>query len=99
MPRLEPATEETSSAPTVVDLPTGDGHARLTIPPDADGDEVAALVAAVTTRLDEAAEGDEPPADRTDRWTLARRLRLRRRCELPRRCRRGGEWAAAGRRP
>ena len=99
MSRLEPAAGATSREPTVVDLRTGDGHARLAIPPDADGDEVAALVAAMTTRLGEAADGDETAADRTDRWTLAGRLGLRRRCDLPRRCRRGGEWAAAGRRP
>ena len=95
----EDAATAAGDAPTVVDVPTESGGARLRLPPGADDEEVAALVAAVATSL-RAEEGEASTEPRTvDRWRLAGRLGARRRYELPRQCRRGGEWKAAGRRP
>lgn len=90
-------TEETE--PTVVDLPTEEGDARLTLPADASEDEVAALVAAVASSLGSEGEDGETAQLRADAWKLAGRIGARRRFELPRECRQGGEWKAAGRRP
>lgn len=90
-------TEETD--PTVVDLPTDGGGARLTLPADATEDEVAALIAAVASSLGGEGEEGDTADQRADAWKLAGRLGSRRRFELPRECRQGGEWKAAGRRP
>jgi hypothetical protein len=84
---------------TVVEMPTADGQARVTLPADADAEEVAALVSAVAARLNEGeAESATEPGE-SDRWRLAGRLGARRRYELPRQCRRGGGWKAASRCP
>ena len=87
------------TGPTVVDVPTDAGSARVTLPADADADEVAALVAAVAARLREDAVDESAEPEESDRWRLAGRIGARRRYELPRQCRRGGEWKAASRCP
>ncbi|MES3517992.1 MAG: hypothetical protein PPP58_10040 [Natronomonas sp.] len=96
MATLESADEDETA---VVEIPTPEGKARLSVPDRATDEEVAALIAAVTTRLggDDAAAETGP--DPTDRWLLAGKLDARRRYDLPRECRRGDEWKAAGRRP
>ena len=110
MPELEyePDTESDPDAgtaptdgadPTVVDVPTDAGTARVTLPADADADEVAALVAAVAARLREDGTGESAEPEESNRWCLAGRIGARRRYELPRQCRRGGEWKAASRCP
>ena len=85
--------------PTVVDLPTGAGSARVRLPADADADEVAALVSVVAARLREDDEAEAPETAEADPWCLAGRVGARRRHELPRECRRGGAWKAASRCP
>jgi hypothetical protein len=95
----EGAPNGDDAGPTVVDLPTESGGARLRLPPGADDDEVAALVAAVATRLAAGDEAESTEPEAADRWRLAGRLGARRRYDLPRQCRRGGEWRAASRRP
>ena len=110
MPELEYETEDESgddvrSAPAggadeaVVDVPTDAGSARVTLPADADADEVAAVVSAVAARLREDGDEESTEETETDRWCLAGRVGARRRYELPRECRRGGEWKAASRCP
>ena len=109
MPELEYDEDEeptgadrAAAAPTgetVVDVPTASGSARVTLPADADAEEVAALVSAVAARLREDEEASTTEPEESDRWRLAGRLRARRRYELPRECRRGGEWKAASRCP
>ncbi|QLD87997.1 hypothetical protein HWV07_02665 [Natronomonas salina] len=110
MPELEyePQTESDADSgaapadgagPTVVDVPTDAGSARVTLPADADADEVAALVAAVAARLREDGPEASSAPEESERWCLAGRIGARRRYELPRQCRRGGEWKAASRCP
>jgi hypothetical protein len=98
MPELT-SPDERSAEPTVVELPTEAGSTRVMLPANADEDEVAALIAAVTARLREDATEDADAESSTDAWKLACRFRARRRYELPRECRQGGEWRAAARRP
>ena len=93
-----PGTTDGSDA-TVVDVPTDAGSARVTLPPDAEAEEVAAMVSAVAARLREDEAEEQTEETETDRWCLAGRLGARRRYELPRECRRGGEWKAASRCP
>ncbi len=92
-------TSNESATETVIHLPIETGTARLTLPGTADKDEVAALVAAVSTRLNDADTDTESERDTTNIWRLAGRFGARRRYELPRDCRRGREWKAAGRCP
>lgn len=90
---------EGATGPTVVEMPTATGRARVAVPADADGDEVAALVAAIAAQLD-GSDGPGPDGPMpVDRWRLAARLGVRRRYELPRQCHEGEEWKSAGRRP
>ncbi|WP_254538178.1 hypothetical protein [Halomarina litorea] len=85
---------------TTVDLSTGAGDVRLTIPDDATRGEAAALACAIGAHLNDqlvaaAAAGGGPR--QANKWSLAGRYGARSRGDLPRRVDRGEEWKMAGR--
>jgi hypothetical protein len=67
----------------------------LTIPADATGEEVAAMVATVSAHL--AADGGETEPEPAEPWSLAGRMSVRSRARLPRECAPDQAWAHAGR--
>lgn len=87
----EPGTGEIR----VLELPTETGTARVTLPPTADGEEAAAIAAAVHSHLDREDEA-ESEVEATNPWKLAGRLGVRSQCRLPD-CERGQEWKTAAR--
>jgi hypothetical protein len=83
-------------------LTVGGEDVTVSLPPDADPEETAAIACAVGAHLQDraraaaAAESDDEP-ETVDAWTLAGRMRSVGRSRWPDDVRQGEEWKAAAR--
>ncbi|MFB6141233.1 MAG: hypothetical protein ABEJ26_12460 [Halosimplex sp.] len=102
-PATENATGADGASEETVALALEGTEVTLSLPPDADESETAAIASAVGAHLHDrqvaaaAAAAEDEESDRVDAWKLAGRMKARGRSRWPRDVRRGEEWKASAR--